>query len=77
MRGRTLIVEHDCVHDEWRCDLHDVAHTVIVAKTLQKMEDDLDWLEATGRLDTEVRSDVVLEQKETADHCDRRRCRQS
>lgn len=43
-----LIVE--LVGNEWRCDLHDGAGTVLVDKSKELVEEALDWLEATGRL---------------------------
>lgn len=43
-----LIVEH--VRNEWRCDLHDAAHSVLVTASKEQMEVALDYLEATGRL---------------------------
>lgn len=42
------IVEH--VGNEWRCDLHDGAGTVLVTRDKGQMEEALDYLEATGRL---------------------------
>jgi hypothetical protein len=47
-----LIVEH--VGNEWRCDLHDGAGTVLVTRSKQELEEALDWLEATGRLGKDV-----------------------
>ncbi len=38
------------VGNEWRCDLHDSAGTVLVDKSKERIEEALDWLEATGRL---------------------------
>jgi hypothetical protein len=46
-----LVVEWDGLHHEWRCDLHDEAHCVVVTQTKQEMEEALDYLEATGRLE--------------------------
>jgi hypothetical protein len=43
-----LIVEWN--GSEWRCDLHDEEHRVVVTPTLREMEEELDYLEATGRL---------------------------
>ena len=40
----------ELVGNEWHCDLHDGAGTVLVTKTKQKLEEALDYLEATGRL---------------------------
>jgi hypothetical protein len=58
-----LIVEYDGLHEEWRCDLHDEAHCVVVTKTKQEMEEALDYLEATGRLEGKERHDAGSEQE--------------
>ena len=39
------VVEHDMIRDEWRCDMGDGAGTVIIAKTLFELEQDLDWVD--------------------------------
>lgn len=62
-------VTEDKVRGEFRCALHDVAHTVVVTQTLDQMEAALDYLEMTGRLSKED-DNVGTESEGEPDDCD-------
>ena len=49
MQIHDLIFEFDGIHGEWRCDLGD-GHTVLVSPDRWKLQQELNRLEAEGRL---------------------------
>jgi len=69
MLRRHLIIEHDHINHQWRCDLRDGVGTVVVTDHLWQMEQALDKLENDGRLCKEV-SHVGTEPEGTADDRD-------